>query len=539
MFQKIIKQNKNISVLYFVFLVLFSAHRLVMAEIIKYNVSVVNNTISFGLQSLILWNLLALAYMTVSDQLSVIYEIKFVANAKAYLNKEAFKSLLYHGKNISASEGSRIFSNDIDIILDSYIQVIGNIVYYIASFIMGVVYLFSIKWIFTVFILLVSLTLFFLTKIVTTNLSKVSMNYLKSVSKITDSVNNLMKNIPLIRMFRMERKMEALFHQNNEKNIEIYSKSNIITKTTEIINDFGTWLILLGMYVLGIIMVKKSMVSMGDMFAAVEATSMITIPIMWISSIIASLEKSKETRLNFESFTSFEGKKQGKISLKGEIQSVRVKNLAIGHEENTVLEGLSFTLEKGDKVMIVGESGLGKSTLIKTLIGLICKKGGDIFMNEVNLEELTTDYLDHIAYVGQENFILHDTVLNNITMYSEYNKEKMQSAIKKAKLEEFVNKHGLEHILDENVSNISGGERQRINIARAFYHGGDVLILDEAFSALDPATSIEVQKNLLEEFPIVLSILHKYEEKMLIEYNKRLELVKDGVVLRRRSNDNG
>ena len=110
-------------------------------------------------------------------------------------------------------------------------------------------------------------------------------------------------------------------------------------------------------------------------------------------------------------------------------------------------------------------------------------------MNEVNLEELTTDYLDHIAYVGQENFILHDTVLNNITMYSEYNKEKMQSAIKKAKLEEFVNKHGLEHILDENVSNISGGERQRINIARAFYHGGDVLILDEAFSALDPATS--------------------------------------------------
>ena len=90
MFQKIIKQNKNISVLYFVFLVLFSAHRLVMAEIIKYNVSVVNNTISFGLQSLILWNLLALAYMTVSDQLSVIYEIKFVANAKAYSPVVAF-----------------------------------------------------------------------------------------------------------------------------------------------------------------------------------------------------------------------------------------------------------------------------------------------------------------------------------------------------------------------------------------------------------------------------------------------------------------
>lgn len=355
------------------------------------------------------------------------------------------------------------------------------------------------------------------------------MTYLQSISAIGQNVNNLIQNIPLVRLFRIENRIEGRFQQSNDQNTQLYTKSNIITKATEVINDFGSWFILLGMYVMGVMLVKEGLIPTAELFAAVEATSMITIPIIWISSTIASIQRSKEVRKQFEQLTLLNQKPSGQLAFNQPLTHLKIDQLALGYQSQVLASQLSFEMNQQDKVMIVGPSGCGKSSLIKTIIGQQKPLEGTITYNGVDLSQLSDDYLDHIAYVGQENFILKDTLQNNITMFRPLDKQKLNQVIQQAQLENLVNQVGLDYVLDENATSISGGERQRINIARALYHGGELLILDEAFSALDLATTKVIQTHLLQTFPMVISILHKYDQELLSQYNRKVELTRTGL----------
>lgn len=144
MFISIVKQNKKGTFFYFLFLFLFSAYRLVLAEIIKYDVSLIDQSQVLHLTSFILWNLGALLYMTLADQLSIFFSVRFMSSAKRFLNAQAFHSLLYGNRGMDVASANRIFSNDIDMILDHYVAVIGSIVYYCLSFVLGIGYLLSI-----------------------------------------------------------------------------------------------------------------------------------------------------------------------------------------------------------------------------------------------------------------------------------------------------------------------------------------------------------------------------------------------------------
>lgn len=520
MLKKIIKENKRLSIFYFLFLIAFSAHRLVQAQVIRYDINVLQEETEFHFASLIVYNVIGLLYMTLSDQLSVMYSVKFMAKCKQYLNRKAFQSLLHKKKTTQTSDSMRIFSNDIEIIMNDYIQVICNVVYYLSSVIMGIIYLFSMHHIFAIYILATSLILIGMTKLITKSLAGLEENLLTSLGKVTGNVNNLIKNIPLIRIFRIESQIESQFEENNRKNVELYCKSNSVTKTTEIVNDCGSWFISLGMYVIGILLVRNKSVTISEMLAAVEASSMITIPIIWISAIIASLQKSKNVKRNFERLIDAEKETAGEKELEEAIETIHIKDLCVKYKEEAILNHFCMDIRNDDRVAILGKSGSGKSTLIKVLLRLIEPAEGEVYFNDSKLEDLSSSYLDHIAYIGQENFILNDTVLNNITMYQPYEKEKMKKALAGARLDAFIEKHGMDYVLDENVTNISGGERQRINIARAMYHGGELLIMDEAFSALDLQMAAEIQEELMEMFPMVISVMHKVDDRILGKYTQ-------------------
>lgn len=524
MLKQIIRENKKLSAMYFFFLIAFSAHRLIQAQVIRYDINVLQQDTEFDLGILVICNLLGLLYMTLSDQLSVVYSVKFMAKCKQYLNQKAFKSLLESKKTTGIADSMRVFSNDIEIIMNDYIYVICNIVYYLASVIMGILYLFSMDVVFAAYILVTSFVLIGVTKIITKSLAGLEESLLESLGKVTGNVNNLIKNIPLIRIFRIQNQIEQQFEENNKKNVELYCKSNTVTKATEIVNDFGSWFISLGMYVIGILLVRQGNVTISELLAAVEASSMITIPIIWISAIIASLQKSKNVKMNFEQLITSEKESLGQENLDGSIQEIQVKDLCVKYGDEVILNQFNVNIAEHDRVAILGQSGSGKSTLIKVLLRLIEVSSGEVEINHSNLTNLSSTYLDHIAYIGQENFILNDSVKNNITMYQDYDEEKMRDVLQASKLDSFIEKHGLDYVLDENVTNISGGERQRINIARAMYHGGELLVMDEAFSALDLEMAAELQKELISRFSIVISVMHKFDDQMMESYNQVIHM---------------
>lgn len=182
------------------------------------------------------------------------------------------------------------------------------------------------------------------------------------------------------------------------------------------------------------------------------------------------------------------------------LSSIQLKNITFAYNEKRVLHNFSININKGDFIGITGESGKGKTTLINLLLGFLQPASGEIYFNNQPLTgQMIKQYWPSVTYVRQQNFLIHDTLLKNIILEEELaNPEQLQVALNVSGLAEMIEAYseGIEKVVTENGKNISGGQQQRISIARALYKNADLILLDEPFNELDAATA----QSLLQHF---------------------------------------
>ena len=185
--------------------------------------------------------------------------------------------------------------------------------------------------------------------------------------------------------------------------------------------------------------------------------------------------------------------KEKKIAFK----SLEFKNINYYlNEKKSIFKNLNLKITEGQKIGIIGNTGVGKSTLMNIMLGLIKPNKGKVYVNNIDLhssEENISKWFNSIAHVSQDNFILNESILSNICFGEDIkniNWERLEYASKKAKIEKFINSQEKKYFTEvgERGVKLSGGEKQRIAIARAFYKGAKVFFLDEATSALDQKT---------------------------------------------------
>ena len=196
--------------------------------------------------------------------------------------------------------------------------------------------------------------------------------------------------------------------------------------------------------------------------------------------------------------------KDGQIA--GEMQSLRFDNVSFHYpnHENIVLKDISFTINKGEKISIVGLNGAGKTTLVKLICRLYKPTSGTIYWNGIDINEYQYEsFLNQIATVFQDFKMFALTLHENVDMESK-NREDVLRCIKQAGLDDKIEslEHGLDTYLSkeyhENGIEMSGGELQKLAIARAFYKNSSLIILDEPTSALDPLAEAEIYEHFSE-----------------------------------------
>ncbi|HEY2580717.1 MAG TPA: ABC transporter ATP-binding protein [Mucilaginibacter sp.] len=171
------------------------------------------------------------------------------------------------------------------------------------------------------------------------------------------------------------------------------------------------------------------------------------------------------------------------------ISSVKFERIYFEYKDHAVLNSVSFEMMPGDFIGISGKSGRGKTTLINLVLGFIEQDCGTILLNnKITDGSERRHYWKNISYVRQQSFFIHDSILKNIALdEGDYDQNKLEEILIICGLDQLLIKYpeGLEKIIKENGKNISGGERQRIMLARALYRDFDLLILDEPFSEMD------------------------------------------------------
>ena len=200
---------------------------------------------------------------------------------------------------------------------------------------------------------------------------------------------------------------------------------------------------------------------------------------------------------------------------------IEFKNVSFGYDDRKkVINNLSFKIKSNSSVAFVGESGSGKSTIIKLIMGLIKYDDGEILIDNEGLSSLNLNsYYDYVSYVSQDVLIFDGTLRENLVFDKDVSDNEILNVLKLVCLDKFY--HGLENGLDTEVGEkgikMSGGERQRVAIARLFFDESRIVILDEATSAMDNITEKMVMRN----------ILSKLGNKTIIIISHRLDTIKD------------
>lgn len=198
-----------------------------------------------------------------------------------------------------------------------------------------------------------------------------------------------------------------------------------------------------------------------------------------------------------------------------------------------VLRNLFFRFRAGKHYAVIGKSGCGKSTLLSLLLGYYPNYSGSIRYDGVELRELTREYLGNtVAYVSQDTFLFQDTIQNNITLYhEEYTPQEIEAALEQAGLKELVDSlpEGLSAMVEENGKNFSGGEKQRLSLARALLRKSRVLLLDEFTANLDKETAEKIEEQVMGlKDCLIITVTHRLTPDMLSRYDGILDLTQAG-----------
>ena len=482
-----------------------------------------------GILFLILMIIFVLGYL-VNIYVKPKYKKKAMSQYKqniynAILNKNISSFTKYETSNYISS-----LTNDVNYIEENYIFSIFELVKYITVFIASIVIMILYSPILTI----LSIVLAFLPLVCALFVGNKLSDCEKQISDDNASFMHYIKDNLLgfstIKVFKSEDKMKQLFSKNNNK-LEISKAKKVkVNVLIELIQGVTNAIAQLGIFFIGAyISIKNDTITPATIILFVQLMNSVLGPLMMIPPIISKRNACNPLFDKICEMVKYEEEANTEsISFDN---NINIEELKYSIDNKTIIDGINFSFDKNKSYAIVGPSGSGKTTLLNLLIGKYNNYDGSIMYDNKEITNISQDSLYQIiTFIEQSVFVFDDTIVNNITMYNNVDEKVLQNVIKQSGLETLINEKGLDYKCGENGSNLSGGEKQRIAIARGLLKNSQIMFLDEITSALDNETSNTIINNVLQLNNITkIMITHKLEEKVLKNFDTIL-VIKNGKI---------
>lgn len=447
-----------------------------------------------------------------------------------HLNRNLYQA--YISKNIAAfqekdsSEILNEFNNEVNIVVDNYVSAKLNIFSLTVSLLLGSIYIANLSFEILLFLLLCAFLTLFINNIFKHRLENNQKKYLLAMQQWLFCIKNFCRSFKDIKILSLEKTFCDELDNENESLESGILQNNGLVKLISALNSFISEIMFFVTLLFGMVLIYYNRLSIGELLGIAQASNMVIMPIMNYANLRNTIISSKPVLEKLEKNCILHKKKEI-IKLEGDIHAIRLQDVNFDYGNHRIFDHTSLEIKQGKKYLIIGKSGDGKSTLLEILTKQ--KYADGVYVNEENLQNIAFDtYVDKFSYVNQSNDLLPFSFEKNITLGKAESKYTLQELISRFHLEAVF--HNKRDGLDIEHLNLSGGEKQRICLARALYRNKKWLFLDEAFSAIDKSCSDEIHQYILSDPSItVLSIEHKisketvslYDEVLLFE-NKRI-----------------
>lgn len=469
----------------------------------------------------------------------------YIKNTVNYLRCDIFTKILNKDmKDFSLDNSGKYISilyNDIKIIEDSLLNNIFLVISSFISFIISLLFLFSISPSIVIFIVIFGILGFVIPNALSKKLIVEKNNYSHNLEEITSVTKDLFSGFEVIKGFNIGSKINTIF-KNSSNTVESTKKKCSILES--IIKGFSlsfSVTVYLGVLILGGYLMYKGEISVGTAIIIIQLSTHIVGPVKTSISLInqiksVSLIADKIDEILYDSCEDIE-----EVSLPKFENSIEIKNLDFSYtNDRKALNNINLTFEKNKKYAIVGESGCGKSTLIKLLMRYYKDYNGDILIDNKDIHKIfSNDLYKNMSMIQQNVFMFDDSIKENIKLFANYSDEEVLSICDRSGLSNLISRlpNGINSLVGENGNKLSGGEKQRIAIARSLINNTKILILDESTSALDNETAYNLESSLLSINDLTLIVVtHKLIKNILLNYDEII-VMKDGMVIEKGSFD--
>ena len=391
-------------------------------------------------------------------------------------------------------------TNDVDSlqngITQSFIQLTTAVITLIGVFIM----MLSINlWMTLATITLVPIALL-LMRFMTRFSQKYFLRQLEFKGSLNGQIEETFTGHDIIRVFNQEEISMDRFESDNEKWFTHEWKSQFYSSLNGPLMNFISNFTYVVVAVLGAVFVLQKVIAVGDILAFFQYTQSFNRPIQQITRVMNQIQTAMAASERIFEFLEFDDESNPSDRQITEIkEGITFENVSFSYTPNEkIIKNLSFDVKKGEKIAIVGETGAGKTTIVKLLMRFYDINSGSIKIDGIDIEEYDKDSLrSHIGMVLQDSWLFSDTISNNIR-YGNLNAsdDEIIDAASQVYADDFVRRlsDGYESELNEDTDNISHGQKQLLTIARTILSQKEVLILDEATSSVDTRTEKLIQK---------------------------------------------
>ncbi len=436
---------------------------------------------------------------------------------------------------------SRI-TNDVDSlqtgITSTFLQFMTAIITLVGVFVM----MLSINvWMTLVTIILVPIS-FIVISIVVKRSQKYYQLQLKYKGSVNTQIEESLAGQDIIRAFNQEENSFKQFKEDNDKWYSHEWKSQFYSSLMGPIMNFISNLSYVAIAVLGAIFVLEKAITVGDILAFFQYIQNFTHPIQQITRVMNLLQTAlAATERIFEFLEIDNEENKSNKQIKEFEENISFEHVRFGYDDTDIIKDLSFKVNKGEKIAIVGHTGAGKSTIIKLLMRFYDLKGGSIKINGININEYDKNSLRSlVGMVLQDTWLFSDTIMENIRYGNlKASDDDVIEASKIAYSDHFIKQlpEGYNTILNEDTDNISIGQKQLLTIARTVLANKKILILDEATSSVDTRTEKLIQEAMdkLMENKTNFIIAHRLST---IKNADKIIVIDDGKIIEEGTHEN-
>lgn len=415
-------------------------------------------------------------------------------------------------------------TNDFDRFQDKYLLNLLQMIRMTLQFLMAVVLVATVS----AYLVIVAFILLFLFLFITSHNSKpVQKSEAKksaSLQKYTTFVEETLQGFDIIKQHQLEatRLNQFMHHATSVQ------KDNYIVDVRETqvaaLNQFIQSIILFGLVVTGILFARSTEAGLGSIIVVASSFGNVMWPLSQFSPVLTQMKGIVKVLDEFDVNLKVPVLQRHNSVNHFEVLAFNQTDLGYPDEEKSILNDVSLSIKKDEKVLIVGRSGAGKSTILKTIRQNIQPKAGEVTLNDIDIFSLIPiDYYSLFTTVDQIGFIFSGTVKDNLTLYQDVSDEVCNKALKQVGLGHLK----LEEVLVNNGANVSGGQRARLMLARALCLETTVILCDEIFASLELDIAKSIEEDLLSLPKTIINVSHIIFKEHLHLYDK-IYVVEDG-----------